>query len=62
MSIVWKCPYCKFDCYEQQKLKEHFVADHYLEMKTIAIRNEKPKTVNWAAAWKSTFCSHQKND
>jgi hypothetical protein len=62
VSIVWRCPYCKFECSEQQGLKEHFVASHYLEMKTLAMRNEKPKTINWAAAWKSTFCSHKKND
>ena len=59
MSIVWKCPYCKLECPDQQKLKEHFVADHYFEMKSIAMRNEN-KTVNWAAAWKSAFCSYQK--
>ena len=50
MSVAWKCPYCKLECAEQQVLKEHFVADHYFEMKSIAMRNEKPKTVNWAAS------------
>jgi hypothetical protein len=62
MSIAWKCPYCKFECAKQQELKEHFIAEHYFEMKTIGMRNEKPKTVSWAAAWKSTFCSYQKKD
>jgi len=60
--MIWRCPYCKFECSEQQDLKEHFIASHYYEMKTIAMRSDKLKTISWAAAWKSTFCSYKKND